>query len=328
MTAPLLSVSELVKGFAAKSGRVQAVRGASFEIAPGETVGLVGESGCGKSTLGKTVMRLLTPDAGSIRLEGKEIAELSRSALRPYRRLMQMVFQDPYGSLNPRKTAGTIIEEPMTVHGIGTAAERRERVQWLMARVGLRAETADRYPHEFSGGQRQRIGIARALALSPKLLICDEPVSALDVSVQAQVVNLLAEIQAEMSLSLLFISHDLSVVAHVADRVMVMYLGRIVEIASRDQVWTRPLHPYTRALIAAVPVPDPDWTQEKQRIILEGDLPSPANPPSGCGFHTRCPFAEARCRQEEPTLRAVGADRRLVACHRIADDGNTELRAA
>ncbi|MEQ9639174.1 MAG: dipeptide ABC transporter ATP-binding protein [Alphaproteobacteria bacterium] len=317
---PVLAVRDLVKTFRVAGGTLQAVNAVSFDVARAETVGLVGESGCGKSTLGKAIMRLIDPDSGSIMIDGKEISGLSRDRLRPFRRRMQMVFQDPYASLNPRVTVGRLLEEPLEVHRIGTPVERRERVMTLMQRVGLRPEHAERYPHEFSGGQRQRIGIARALALNPDLLICDEPVSALDLSVQAQVLNLLVEVQAEFSLSLLFISHDLSVVAHLADRIMVMYLGRIVEVSSRDEIWTMPLHPYTQALISAVPRLDPDSVGGREQIVLQGDLPSPVDNPGGCAFHTRCPLAVARCRQEVPALRKLGQGRQ-VACHLVEEDG-------
>jgi oligopeptide/dipeptide ABC transporter ATP-binding protein len=315
-TKPLLSVSELSKSFAVRRGVVQAVRHVSFEIAAGETVGLVGESGCGKSTLGRTILRLYPVDGGKILLDGVDISHFDRKTLRPFRRRMQMIFQDPYASLNPRKTAGKTIEVPLIVHGVGTAPERKERVRWLMSRVGLPAEMADRHPHEFSGGQRQRIGIARALALNPQLIICDEPVSALDVSVQAQVINLLAEIQAEFNLSYLLISHDLSVVAHFAHRVIVMYLGSFVEVAARTDLWLHPLHPYTQALIGAIPVVDFDRSRAAQ-VLLKGDLPSPLNPPRGCSFHPRCPYAFERCRTEEPELRPAGETDHRVACHRI-----------
>jgi oligopeptide/dipeptide ABC transporter ATP-binding protein len=311
----LLSVRDLTKSFRVSGGTVHAVARVSFDVARAETVGLVGESGCGKSTLGKTILRLIDPDSGSIALGGEEIGHLNRSALRPHRRRMQMIFQDPYASLNPRITVGRLIQEPMDAHKIGTVAERKDRVVWLMQRVGLRSEHAERFPHEFSGGQRQRIGIARALALNPDLLICDEPVSALDLSVQAQVLNLLVEIQEEFRLSLLFISHDLSVVAHLADRIMVMYLGRIVEIGTRDSVWERPQHPYTRALIGAVPRLDPDEARP-DKLALSGDLPSPMNPPTGCAFHTRCPLATDRCAREVPALRVL-ADGSQVACHLV-----------
>jgi len=314
---PLLEVEDLTKVFHVRGGLVHAVNGVSLRIGHGETVGLVGESGCGKSSLGRAIVRLIDPDSGTIRIDGEEIAVLGRRQLRDYRQQIQMIFQDPYASLNPRRTVGQIIEEPLQVHNVGSTRERRERVAWLMERVGLRPEAATRYPHEFSGGQRQRIGIARALALNPKILICDEPVSALDVSVQAQVLNLLVEIQEEFELSYLFISHDLSVVEYLADRVLVMYLGKIVETARRNELWRRPLHPYTQALISAVPVANPDPGHPTKRIILEGDLPSPMDQPSGCAFHTRCPYAVAKCREVEPLLSGIGREGREVACHLV-----------
>jgi len=318
MASPILSLLELAMHFPTRAGLVRAVDGVSLDIEAGETVGLVGESGCGKSTLGKTAMRLTRPTAGSIRLEGSEISELSRSALRPLRPKLQMIFQDPYASLNPRLTVGRMLEEPLIVHGRGNAAERRDRVRWLADKVGLRPEALQRHPHEFSGGQRQRIGIARALALEPKLVICDEPVSALDVSVRAQVINLLMDLKRDLGLAYLFISHDLSVVEHVSDRIAVMYLGKLVEIADRRTLWTRPLHPYTQALMAAVPVADPSHAVARKPVMLEGDLPSPLDPPSGCRFRTRCPIAVARCAEREPSLRQL-APRHFVACDRIAD---------
>ncbi len=313
---PVLELDGLSKHYVVPQGTVQAVTGVSLALHRGETLGLVGESGCGKSTLGRTAMRLVQPTAGRILLGGTDITHLSRTALRPHRRAMQMIFQDPYASLNPRRTAGQIVMEPLSVHGIGGKADRRERVAALLARVGLRPESAGRLPHEFSGGQRQRIGIARALALEPQVLICDEPVSALDVSVQAQVVNLLAGLQAELGLSLLFISHDLSVVAHLAQRVAVMYLGRIVELADGAEFWGRPLHPYAKALISAVPDPDPD-APRGGRMVLQGDLPSALRPPAGCAFHTRCPAVTDLCRRERPPLEPKGATGRLAACHHV-----------
>jgi oligopeptide/dipeptide ABC transporter ATP-binding protein len=320
--SPLLAVEGLTVHFQGRLGAIHAVDGVNFAIEPGETVGLIGESGCGKSTLGKAIVGLVAPTRGTIRLDGIAISALSRRAMRPYRRSVQMIFQDPYASLNPRLTVGRIIEEPLIVHGLGDGPSRRERVAALMRRVGLHPEAADRYPHEFSGGQRQRVGIARALALNPRLIICDEPVSALDVSMQAQVVNLLGDLQRELGLSYLFISHDLSVIQHIARRVLVMYLGQIVESAPHQLLWSRPLHPYTRGLIAAVPVPDPKSAKPPDQPVIEGEIPSPADPPSGCRFHTRCPFAAAICAEREPVLRQVDS-RSLVACHFVtrADDG-------
>jgi peptide/nickel transport system ATP-binding protein len=317
---PLLSVSELKVHFPVRRGLVRAVDDVSLEVGTAETVGLVGESGCGKTTLGKAILRLVKPTAGSIRLAGTEIADMSRLLLRPLRRQMQMIFQDPQASLNPRQTVASIIEEPMIVHHIGTRAERREKVAWLMAKVGMRPDAAGRHPHEFSGGQRQRIGIARALALNPKLIVCDEPVSALDVSVRAQVINLLEDLKREFELSYLFISHDLSVVEHVSDRIAVMYLGRIVETADRSSLWKRPLHPYTQALISAVPVPDP--AAASQRVVLQGDLPSPLDPPAGCRFHTRCPYATQLCGQSEPELRRIDGTHQM-ACHYLPHERHT-----
>jgi oligopeptide/dipeptide ABC transporter ATP-binding protein len=320
--SPLLAVEGHTVHFHSRLGTIHAVDGVDFTIEPGETVGLVGESGCGKSTLGKAIVGLVAPTRGAIRLDGIAISALSRRAMRPYRRSVQMIFQDPYASLNPRLTVGRIIEEPLIVHGLGDGRSRRERVAALMRRVGLHPEAADRYPHEFSGGQRQRVGIARALALNPRLIICDEPVSALDVSMQAQVVNLLVDLQRELGLSYLFISHDLSVIQHIARRVFVMYLGQIVESAPHELLWSRPLHPYTRGLIAAVPVPDPKSAKRHNQPVIEGEIPSPADPPSGCRFRTRCPFAAPICAEREPMLRQVD-DRSLVACHFVTrvDDG-------
>ena len=315
----LLEVKDLKKHFPIRAGlfqqtvgQVYAVDGISFTIAPGETLGLVGESGCGKSTTGKAIIKLIEPTAGEVRLNGRRIDGLGRAEMQPVRRELQFVFQDPYSSLNQRLTAGAIVAEPLRNFEKLSAAARRARVAELFGRVGLRPEQIDRYPHEFSGGQRQRIGIARALAPNPALIICDEPVSALDVSVQAQVINLLVELQRELKLSYLFIAHDLAVVEHISHRVAVMYLGRIVELAEKRTLFATPLHPYTEALLSAVPVPDPKT--RRKRIILKGDVPSPSNPPPGCHFHTRCPYAEARCRVEAPALREIGPGRH-VACH-------------
>jgi len=318
----LLEVTDLVKHFPIKSGivvdrevgRVRAVDGVSLTINEGETLGLVGESGCGKSTLCRTILQLTAPTSGSVRFAGEELVGRSRRQLRPIRRQIQMIFQDPYASLNPRKRIGQIIGEPLELHGLASGRDVGRRVQELLDRVGLAPEHRDRYPHEFSGGQRQRIGIARALALQPKLIIADEPVSALDVSVQAQIVNLLKDLQDEIGLSYLFVAHDLGVVRHVSDRVAVMYLGRIVESAFATDLYQHPLHPYSNALLSAVPIPDPKLNCERERLVLEGDPPSPIDPPSGCHFHTRCPWMTDVCETDDPELRELEADHR-AACH-------------
>jgi oligopeptide/dipeptide ABC transporter ATP-binding protein len=319
MTAPILEVVDLKKHFPVEKGvlrrvvaHVKAVDGVSFAIKPGETLCLVGESGCGKSTVGKLSLGLIPATAGTIRLEGEDITGKSRSEMQPYRRRIQMVFQDPSASLNPRLKAGTIVGEPMENFPEFTESERRDRLEMLFRKVGLRPDAMHKYPFEFSGGQKQRLGIARALALQPGIIVADEPVSALDVSVQAQVLNLMMDLQDEFRLAYLFVSHDLGVVEHIGHRIAVMYLGRIVEIADKEMLFANPRHPYTRALISAAPVPNPRAKREK--LVIEGDVPSPQNPPSGCHFHTRCPFAVARCKVEAPALRTL-KDGRLAACH-------------
>jgi peptide/nickel transport system ATP-binding protein len=319
MAQPLLQVKNLKKYFPIKGGilsktvgHVQAVDDISFDLYPGETVGLVGESGCGKSTAARTILRLIEPTSGEVFFEGQDILKLGKKPMRSLRRQMQIIFQDPYASLNPRMTVASIVGEPLEIHKIAKGRAKEESVANILEKVGLRPEHMRRYPHEFSGGQRQRIGIARALALNPKLIIGDEPVSALDVSIQAQVINLLEDLQHEFNLTYLIIAHDLSVVEHISDRVAVMYLGKIVELATDRELYQNPSHPYTEALLSAVPRPDPSI--KKQRILLPGDVPSPINPPSGCRFHTRCLYAKADCKTVEPPLQNIG-DGHYVACH-------------
>jgi oligopeptide transport system ATP-binding protein len=333
--APLLETRHLVKHFPIKSGvlidrevaRVQAVDDVSLTLRRGETLGLVGESGCGKSTLCRTLLRLIEPTSGSISFEGREIAHISQRELRPLRREMQMIFQDPFSSLNPRKRVGQIVGDPIRLFGLAEGKQLRSQVEELLDRVGLGPEHYNRYPHEFSGGQRQRIGIARALGLRPKLIIADEPVSALDVSIQAQIINLLDDLREEFDLTLIFVAHDLGVVRHVSDRIAVMYLGKVVESAPADQLYSNPVHPYTVALLSAIPIPDPKENAEREPLVLEGDVPSPIDPPPACRFHTRCPWATGICSTAEPPLAHYG-DSRIAACHHPRDVTREQIEAA
>lgn len=310
----LLEVRNLKKYFHVGDNVLKAVNDVSFEIKRGETLGIVGESGCGKSTMGRTILRLYEPTAGEVIFEGKPVNKLNNQELKSMRRRMQMIFQDPYASLNPRMTVGDIIGEALDIHGLASGEKRKERIQELLSLVSLNPEHMNRFPHEFSGGQRQRIGIARALAVEPKFIVCDEPISALDVSVQAQVVNLLEQLQERMGLTYMFIAHDLSMVKYISDRVGVMYLGKMVELADSTKLYEKPLHPYTQALLSAIPIPDPEIERSRERIVLEGDVPSPMNPPSGCHFRTRCPKAMPECASMEPAWKEIEPGH-FAACH-------------
>ncbi len=333
MTAPILQIKDLVTHFPIRQGAfgrvrgtVRAVDGVTFEVERGETFGLVGESGCGKSTLGRSILRLIEPTSGSVRFDGQELVGMPPAQLRKLRRRMQLIFQDPYASLNPRMKVREIVGEGLAIHRLASGAERERRVAALLEKMGLGAEAMDRYPHEFSGGQRQRIGIARALAVGPELVIADEPISSLDVSIQAQIVNLMVDLQAELGLTYVFIAHDLKIIEYISTRVAVMYLGKIVELASAAELYRAPKHPYTQALLSAIPVPDP--TRKRERIILPGDVPSPANPPPGCPFHPRCRYAFDRCKTEVPPLYKLDGGRHLASCFLIEEEASVGPKPA
>ncbi len=333
MTAPILQIKDLVTHFPIRQGAfgrvrgtVRAVDGVTFEVERGETFGLVGESGCGKSTLGRSILRLIEPTSGSVRFDGQELVGMPPAQLRKLRRRMQLIFQDPYASLNPRMKVREIVGEGLAIHRLASGAERERRVAALLEKMGLGAEAMDRYPHEFSGGQRQRIGIARALAVGPELVIADEPISSLDVSIQAQIVNLMVDLQAELGLTYVFIAHDLKIIEYISTRVAVMYLGKIVELASAAELYRAPKHPYTQALLSAIPVPDP--TRKRERIILPGDVPSPANPPPGCPFHPRCQYAFDRCKTEVPPLYKLDGGRHLASCFLIEEEASVGPKPA